>query len=403
MKKIFFVAPAALILALGIWFWFGRETALAPEVVTTNTDNPFGSGEGVNIPSIPSLSDGQPAIGVSTPFDTIATEAKLFRISNAPVAGFAITVKGTEVSVRYVDRATGNIFDTSLSSGEKKRLTNNTLPKIYEAYFKPDGLAVLLRSLEGDSDVVKNLSLALAAPKSSSTDGLYAVTATNLRGDIESVTVLGNSLVYVAKNNNSILSTNFSGGEQKNLLATMFSEWRTAKFGNNVLLYPKASFQAAGAAYSLIGGSLTRLAGPLNGLTAVANSNAARILYSYSENGAAKMAVKNLSKGSVSEILPASLAEKCAWSPKRVNVFYCGTPLNGIGQSEPDNWYLGRSHYTDYVWEFDTDSEIAQLVSEPKTDFGIDIDVYQPAISPNEDFLVFLNKRDLTLWAIRLK
>ncbi|MBI2086780.1 MAG: hypothetical protein HYT69_01250 [Candidatus Zambryskibacteria bacterium] len=404
MKKILIILSVLVIAAFGAWLIL-RDSEI-PIVETIVDGLPFGSGEDINIPA---LSTSEDTVGETTSFDdNITAEDKLFRISNTPVAGF--TTFGN--LVRYVDRATGHIYEVNLETNGKIKITNQTLPKIYEAYFRPDGNAVLFRSLENDSSgVVENLSLALTPPQSTSTDALYTVSSTLLRGDINSVAVgsglpaqAGNTLFYVLRDTNAIVSSTFTGTSLRTLFQSAFDNWRLERAGNNLLVYTEASANAPGFAYFLnsAGGSLSKILGPLQGLTAIANSNGSRILYSYFENNGTKLFVKNSQTGASSEILPSTLAEKCIWSSKEVNTFFCGTPLIGLSGQEPDNWYLGKTHFSDYIWRFDTNSETAQLVSNPKTDFDIDLDVLKPKLSSNEDYLVFINKTDQTLWAIRL-
>jgi hypothetical protein len=60
------------------------------------------------------------------------------------------------------------------------------------------------------------------------------------------------------------------------------------------------------------------------------------------------------------------------------------------------------SHYSDRVWRFDTDTDFANVVADPKKDFNTDIDAEHLFLSPKEDYLFFENKNDLTLWALKL-
>jgi len=407
MKKILTIIAIASLLSLLVWF-FLRDTS-TPTATLPSGEAPFGTGgEDINIPALGTGTVGQP-----TSFDdqNISSEDTLFRISNTPTAGYAVFERGEDSIVRYVDRGTGHVSEVTLPKAgattlERRKITNNTLPKIYEAHFRSDGSSVLLRFLEGDTDVVKNTSLTLTPPRATSTDALYTVAAANLRGGLDSVLVgTGNNLYYVLKDNSSIGSSDFNGSNQRTLFSSAFNNWRLGRFGSNLLVYTKASANADGYAYSLpaSGGSLTKLLGPHKGLTVVANANGTRLLYSFNEGGAPRLYVKNLVSNAVSEILPASLAEKCTWSTENVNVFFCGTPLSGLTTREPDSWYLGVTHFTDYIWRFDTTSESAQLVSEPKTKYDVDLDVSDLRVSEQEDFLVFINKRDQTLWAVRLQ
>lgn len=411
IKKIFIALGIIIILALAIWLLFFRNNN-APLAEVIRNALPFGSGEGINGPM---TNDQSPMTGGGElAFDEFGQPTvNLFRLAVEPVAG-AVTFNksSTTEAVRYVDRATGHIFEIVLPNvgvpGQLKkiRISNKTLPKIYEAYFKPDGSTVLLRSLKDDSDTVENITLTLTPPKATSTDGLYSISAALLRGDIGDVAVgAGNTLYYSLTDSTAIVSSAWNSQALKTLLTSAFTDWRLAAAGNSLMIYTKASSDAPGYAYSLnsSNGSLNKLLGPLNGLTAVLDASGTRILYSYVEGRMAKSAAKNLQTGTVTDISPVTLAEKCVWGVKSKGVVYCASPTDGIGANEPDNWYKGLTHFSDRLWRFDTNGEIAQILSEPKVSLGVDLDVIEPKLSPNEDYLIFINKKDLSLWALKLE
>jgi hypothetical protein len=77
-------------------------------------------------------------------------------------------------------------------------------------------------------------------------------------------------------------------------------------------------------------------------------------------------------------------------------------PSSGLRAGEPDLWYQGISHYSDRIWRFDVDTDYADVAVDPKKDFNIDIDAEKLFLSPSEDYLFFINKNDLSLWALKL-
>lgn len=399
MKKIL-IALVAISLVSAAFLFLKRPTPATQN--TPVSGSPFGSSD-----SVPAL--GSNSVGKETKFDgdQQGSEEKLFRISNVPVAGFVVFQRGSDEIVRYVDRGTGHISDAALPKAgimERIKITNKTLPKIYEAVFRPDGGEVLLRSLESDSDRVINLSLSLTAPKASSSNGLYSVGATSLRGNIDGPIAFGNLLLYTLKDTSGITLSSFTGGSARTLFSSPFDNWKIGRIGGNILVSTKASSAASGYVYSLPsgGGQLTRLAGPFLGLSGVGNSKGDRLLYSYNDSGTIRLFLKTIAAGSVTEIAPSTLSEKCVWSLKQAETFYCASPLTPFSGNEPDDWYLGVTHTSDYIWSFDIKSQQTYFVVEPKTQYGIDIDVFQPTLSPQEDFLLFINKRDQTLWASRI-
>lgn len=407
MKKILIILTAVISITLVAffgWYLFLRNPN-TPVAETIRNILPFGSGGDTT--SRLTNNNSQPTIDLTEPADEFGSPtANLFRLSNTPVAGSVVLDRGNKTIVRYVDRATGHIYDRDLSTLEKMKVANNTLPKIYEAYFRSDGNAVLLRSLKDNSDVVENLALTLTPPQGTSTEALYAVSSTALRGNISAVAAgSGNTLIYALRDNSSIVTSAFNGTGAKTLFTSAFTDWRLNAAGNSLIVYTKASIDAPGYAYTLntSSGVLTKILGPLNGLTAIQNNLGNRILYSYVEDNKMKSFTKNLTNNALSEISPATLAEKCVWSIKKAGILFCAAPTDAPGTLEPDLWYRGVTHFSDRIWLFDTNTGVARVLVEPKQSLRIDIDVFEPKLSPDEDYLIFINKTDLSLWAFRLE
>ncbi|MCR4279591.1 MAG: hypothetical protein NUV78_02520, partial [Candidatus Zambryskibacteria bacterium] len=150
-----------------------------------------------------------------------------------------------------------------------------------------------------------------------------------------------------------------------------------------------------------VNGALARILGPLNGLVVTPNNSGNRILYSHSGSENTILLAQNERGEIISELTPATIASKCVWSTNNTNLVICGVPTNLIGQL-PDSWYAGSTHFIDNIWLFNTSTQIANVLVEPKTTFNLDLDITEPTLSPNEDYLLFINKTDLSLWALRL-
>lgn len=348
-KTLIITIGIVIILVVGFfsWFFFFRNTAPVP---TTNptTGLPFGEGGGNVAPGEQSSN----TVGTISDSGNNPTN-KLLQISDAPVAGFVAfsPKKDAPTIIRYVDRATGHIYDVNPFTLEKTKVTNNTIPKIIEAYFKNDGSAVLLRSIT-NNDTIQNISLTLNAPRASSTDSLYTVTATGLRGNMGDVWVgPNNSLAYSLIDDNSISTSNFDGTKATRLFSSIFTDWRV-RFDNlsNIVLVTKASANISGFAYNLSTktGSLSKLIGPLNALTIIESPDNKRFAYSYNSNGQTIFASQTIPAEETTSTLPATFADKCVWSLKSPDFLYCGVPTE-IGPVEPDNWYRGVSHFSDRI------------------------------------------------------
>jgi hypothetical protein len=359
---------------------------------------PFGSGEGT----------ASNTTGTTTPSTDITNPGErphLFKISDVPVTGAVALVKSGALVVRYAERATGHIDDVDPVSLVKTQIVNTTVPKVYEAIFKPSGSAVIFRTLRSDGETIESNSIALIPPSGTSTADTYTTKSSGLPANISGLVTGSTTIFYTLKNLPQITSALFDGTKASTLWSPDFNNWRLSAAGDTTLvLTTAASAGSAGYSYKLDPktGALTKLFGPLVGLTVAPNDDLSRIAYSYYDGSALVLRAENVSSGSVYTIKPVTLAEKCVWSKKQRSAIYCAAPTRGLEAGEPDLWYKGQTHYSDRIWRLNTDTDFANVAVDPKKDFGVDIDAENLFLSPNEDYLFFENRSDLSLWALKL-
>ncbi|MDB5194235.1 MAG: hypothetical protein JWN50_249 [Parcubacteria group bacterium] len=398
IKKLSIISIILILLGLGVWYFFRGSSS--PSVSQTLSNIlPFGSGGNSTSPGTNAQNGSTSGVGSNgTPV------AHLFKISDIPVAGATALIKNGSLVVRYVERATGHIYDVDPVSLAKTEIVNTTIPKVYEAVFKPGGNMVIFRTLRADGETVDSSSIVLVPPTGTTTSDMYTTKTTGLPANISELSNGSTTIFYTLRNFPQIVTSLFDGTKAATIFSSAFDEWRLSAAGDaSVVVTAKASTDVDGYSYSLTkAGNLTKLLGPLPGLTVLSNSNLTRIAYSYTTGGETDFATQNLSTGTTYAVRPATLAEKCVWSTIVKSVIYCGAPVQGIQSGEPDLWYKGISHYSDRIWKFDTDADFVNAVADPKHDFNIDIDAEHLFLSPKEDYLFFQNKNDLTLWALKL-
>src|SRR3989344_6416547 len=162
MKKYLLILPILIIIIFGfLAFW---QKSDPPTNVGTNTGLPFG--EGGNNTFTQNFKNTEGEIRLVNPS---SNPSRLFKLPSPPVAGFIPLQNGTSTIVRYADRATGHIFDVSLSNLVKTRIHNNTIPKVYRAVFRSDGNAVIYQTLSPDLETIENLSINLSSTSSPAT------------------------------------------------------------------------------------------------------------------------------------------------------------------------------------------------------------------------------------------
>lgn len=339
---------------------------------------------------------------------------RFFKLSDAPIAGAVSFLKNGSTTVRYVDRATGHVYEVNPLNLERIKILNTTRPHIYEAIFKRDGTGFVERTVTAGSDTIVNTSMTLIAPTGTTTStstgaslGMYTAEATLLRGEVGDLVLLPNdNLLYALKDTGGVMTSSFEGESPRTLFTLPFTQWTIWPISNtSAIISTKPSMAALGYAYTLnvTSGSLTKMLGPLQALSVLPSSDGRRIAYSYIEDDEFVLLVDNTLSGSSLKILPATLSEKCVWSKKSTNILICGASESGLGNDAPDAWYQGLVHYSDKIWRFNTDTDTSEILLSPKANFDIDLDAINLILSPNEDYLFFTNKSDLSLWALKLE
>lgn len=398
MKRIFIISSILILLGVGAWYFFARDNSGTIGQTLTNI-LPFGSGEG----TVPSTTGTSTETG--TPNPITGARSHLFKISDVPIAGAVSLIKSGNLIVRYVERATGHIVDVDPVSLAKTQIVNTTVPKVYEAIFKPSGTAVIFRTLRADGETIDSNSIALIPPAGTSTSDLYSTKTFGLPANIASLSTGSTTIFYNIKNLPQVYSALFDGTRPSVLFSSSFNQWKLNAAGDGkVVLTAAASSETDGYSYSLDArtSAFSKLLGPLTALIVTPNASLTRIAYSFNTGDRTVLSSTNLATGAVYNIRPATLAEKCIWSVQKRSTLYCATPSEGIGNGEPDLWYKGMTHFTDRIWRFDTETDFSDMLSDPKKDFNIQIDAQNLFLSPKEDYLFFQNKNDLTLWALKL-
>lgn len=397
---IFGLLLAVVALGIVIYFIFFRS---APETTPpTDSQNPFGGIDGgqggvrdVVIPEV-----GVPQQGAG---DEVAPQ--LYKITEAPVAegavvfrikvpqqGAGTTTAATEdTEVRYVDRASGNIYRFRLGERTLERITNLTLPGIQEAVWASDGSRAFLRFISAELGTDRVETYALSATGG---EGYF------LEPNLSDVVVTGTSSVLsVLPSTNGAMGTRASlaGTNAATVFSTSLSALKVFRAGTSYAAVTKPSALLPGYAFSISrAGEFTRILGPLSGLSLLPSPSGTRYLYSYKDGGSVRLALFDSTTNEAVALPVATLAEKCVWTSDS-SIAYCAVPRSITG-TLPDDWYLGVRSTSDRVWKIDMAGRVAALVFDPSVLADTDIDAVALTLDPKDDALVFTNRNDGSLW-----
>lgn len=406
-KKTFFVFVlilVAILIAGGWYFIFGTpSTTPTVEPLQPGKTDLFPFGQNPSTTTKPSKPATQP--GSNTIIDLSGTNElpRLRELSIAPTAGAAFAIASGTESVRYVDRSTGHIFESALGSAAQKEISNITIPQVNEALWNSTS-TVVLRYIKSDS----TLQSFSATVSGQATGTKPAIEGVFLPANIRTIAVLGGKMLYfdTGANSGRLIQANIDGSKKTALLNSDFGEW--ALSWNNpksAFLYTKPSGTTDGFGYilTLSSGTLANISSNVPGLEGTMSPQGDYVLISAAQDSGVATAVYSVAKKTTAVLPIDTLASKCAWSATEKSVVYCGVPATVPAGTYPDDWYKGSVSFTDRLWKIDVTTQQTDLMLDPGAQTLSDIDMTDLAIDPTDSYIIFINKKDLSLWSYKLK
>ena len=380
--------------------------------------NPFGGGT-QKPPTTPPPTD---VSGVEPPPEEEVTNAKLKKVSSMPVAGFGLFTKErikdpapltgpkTEfvAAVRYVERATGNIFQTFADKIEERKFSKTVIPKIYEAYFGARAESVVMRYLQTNEETIQTFvsvlpKESLGAEPAAEND----ITGTFLPENVRDVSISSDGLkmFYLFNLGENAIGTtlNFSDKRRTQIFENAFTEWNSFwPRSSMITLTTKPSFGVLGYMYSLdpVSRKFSQVMGGVSGLTTLTSPDGRIVLYSDSNlfSYIYDISTKNSTLTGVK-----TLAEKCVWG-KNSDVVYCAVPKSLGSGLYPDSWYQGEVSFFDQLWKIDIKTGSTTMLADPGNTVGAEeVDGIKLGLDEGENYLFFVNKKNSLLWEFGLK
>jgi len=338
-------------------------------------------------PIVTTTTDTTVTAPVTTPTTTTKTTKKVV-VKKVETPKFEIIP-----SLRYVEKANGHIYQRNISTKESTKISNSTIPSIYEALFNSDASTVIYRYLSSDGATISSYVASLGGAK-----GEFL--ASNIL-DI-SVSPDKNSFFYLIKNSNGIsgVTKSFKETKSNSVWTSPYTEWLSQWVSpQKVFLTTKASWSYQGSLFSLntSNGTMTKIFGGVSGLTTLANTDATLVLYNTSTNTGPKLEVFDINKHKVEDLDVYGLPEKCIWSNDKISI-YCALPKVITGTQYPDSWYQGIISFDDYFVKIDTNTNTISTIADSTE--GTSVDATQLFLDKEEKKLFFTNKKDSTLWSL---
>jgi len=410
LKKIIFITIVILLIAAGFYYWFSlREAPAAPGTpvdTTSRSFNPFA--RSTIAPSLPPRTTA-----TSTPAVGPVVDAKipvLRHLSLAPIGGF---MASTTV-VRYIDRGVGHVYEASSETEVIRKISNTTIPRVYESYWNKNLSAAVLRYIKDSDTAIQNFYAELRPLKNSTSTQTadfipYEIKGKFLSPDIQEIAVSPKRdriFTFSIENGKGIgYVSGFDESKKVKVLDTPLTqvgvEWPEE---NTIVITTKPSGISSGFAYLLDvkKASFTKVLGGMTGLSTKMSADAKKILFSTTRPSGPVLSLYTTKDGTTQEVVFRTFADKCVWSKVRPHEAYCAVPSKFDAGMYPDDWYKGAVSFVDQLWLLDSITGEVHLLANLLTLSNDLIDAVDLTLDPKENFLYFVNKRDLTLWSLDL-
>lgn len=422
-KQLYIVIGIFAIITIGFFVAAFILTRNTNTVDGTTTDPfggffPFGNSNSTNTNT--SNGNGSATLTADNPSNnqiTINTGNKdlpiLRQVTKNAVAGLYATQKSGKAYVNYIEKGTGNVFESRLGDMQINRISNSMMPRITEAYFSNQGRSVVVRYLKTKGDTISSFVLDIPKITSLSTSTSATVPSgrflpagimdMKISSDEKSAFYLTRSNIFDDRSSFGSIF-NFEKNTVSDVFQSPFSEWLPVSYNSkDVLLQTKASQNVAGFLYSfdIKTGVLKKIIGDINGLTTLPSPDGQHILYSESTKGGLVLHIYNIADNTTTDLILQTLPEKCLWKNDNTTI-YCATPKNMAGAAYPDVWYQGVVSFSDNLWQVDAKTGKSAVILVPTSFITEQLDMTNLTLSPLQDFIYFVNKKDSSLWAFEV-
>lgn len=384
---------------------------------------------GTSSPTAPENNNTTDVSGYIPPNNQQNANAAFQRVSSFPVAGYGVFNKerfreggdnktpATEFApaLRYVNKATGNIYQTFADKIDERKFSSVVVPKVYEAYFGNNGNSVVMRYLKdnpsagqaGNNTIETYVGTLQKEYLGADSVGNNAVTGSFLPENISGVSISPDSskLFYLFNVSDSAIGVSYSlqTGTKVQIFESPFTEWLPSwPKGNMLALATKPSADVPGYMYAINPDrkDFNKILGGINGLSALLSPDGKSILYS---DNTLSLSIFNTETRESASLGIRTLPEKCVWNNSSEEV-YCAVPRYIPDGSYPDSWYQGEVSFSDQIWKIDIRSGNTSMLSDPmESQANTDIDGVNLILDSNENFLFLMNKKDSYLWEFKLK
>ena len=341
-----------------------------------------------------------PPTGINITGISEEEKALLVQLSKEPVVG--ATTKYGEDKVLYFKRGVGNIFEIPFDgSAPEERIFHFTIPNIIGASWSPKRTYAIVSAQAEDS--LKHIWINVTSTSTLETGFLKSDVGGDINGVAFSPTEDKLAIVSSDKAGSTVLISDPRGKSQRRVTSLAVFDAQPSWIAKNMLSLqtkPSALSTSLLATVDMQSGASEILLSDVQGLDTKWSGDGARFLALETYNGGKGFTLSLRNKKnpeSKQNLQYVTLPEKCIFSSIATTSAYCAFPKDWGRGILPDSWWQGKVSFSDELWLVDFVNGTNQQILS-----GGGFDMTNLFMSKDERYIFFTNKKDSTLWSLRL-
>lgn len=403
-KQLVLLIIVVLILIAVAMFMFLRSDTNSTNTTETGVF-PQAGDRGIGFPSTNEQG------GISNTPATTTDEIPLLRqLWSKPVSGAGYFRSNEEtLAVRFVERASGHIYDIPTDSLTATKILNITIPRIQHAFFFNNGGNLILQYLSDLHTSIETYSATLI-PVLDDGENAYSLDGTFLPADITAITPSpdGKSLSFIQKNEtgSTLYRSSLDAGSAVELFRSPFKSWRLEWASPSRVVLTSAPHPGAiGSTFAIAteDGALKSLVTSKNGsFTASSNDNLTYTVFSEEIDKVVRLYAYDYAKKERKNLNLSTFMDKCVWSNVSNTTLYCFVPNQLVIPGNILAWNQGGGNFADNMWKIDVSTGEAVLLYQIDKEFSKYLDAIKPVLADDDSSITFIDKNDLTPWLLLL-
>ncbi|PJE58299.1 MAG: hypothetical protein COU81_01425 [Candidatus Portnoybacteria bacterium CG10_big_fil_rev_8_21_14_0_10_36_7] len=327
---------------------------------------------------------------------TIQKNQKTNYLSHGPAIAPYIYSDGT---VKYLTKSGGNLFQSNLLGNNIAKISNASLNDLTTATWSYNGQKIIATFSERRDSIkyLFNYDTGETMPFSNNISKITFSPNTDKIAYLTYDKINKSGGIFIA---NSDLSN------AKKIFDTTITDWQIAWPAKDIIIIiTSPSGLAQGAVYGINTqtGDYQILLSDLYGLNTTLSPDGARLIYSYTDAQGKNLKTYSMNiDGSNKYALPFStISDKCIFSQDTRNIFCAVIKDIPPDSLLPDDYYQDAFKSRDDFVEYDLIKKESSRILFAD-DYTTNFDASNLLLTPEEDYLIFINRQDGLLYSLKL-